>query len=173
MIREIITYPNPLLRKKSQDVVEFNEELHTLLDDMYETMIHYHGVGLAAIQVGLPLNILIINLPNDDDVQDKNELIEAINPKITHKDGIQIFTEGCLSVPGFNEDVKRAQHVVVEYFDRNGNAQKMEAEDFLAVAWQHEMEHLAGHLFIENLSIIKRKKFEKEWKRKLKEETKK
>lgn len=173
MIREIITYPNPLLRKKSQDVVKFDDELHTLLDDMYETMLHYSGVGLAAIQVGLPLNVLIINLPNDEDAQDKENLIEAINPKITHKDGVQIFTEGCLSVPGYNEDVKRAQHIVVEYFDRSGNAQTMEAEDFLAVAWQHEMEHLAGHLFIENLSIIKRRKFEKEWKRKLKDETKK
>lgn len=173
MIREIITYPNPLLRKKSQDVLKFDEELHTLLEDMYETMLHYHGVGLAAIQVGLPLNVLIINLPNDEDTQDKTNLIEAINPKITHKDGIQIFTEGCLSVPGFNEDVKRAQHIVVEYQDRFGNALSMEAEDFLAVAWQHEMEHLSGHLFIENLSILKRRRFEKEWKRKLKEETKK
>lgn len=173
MIREIITYPNPLLRKKSQDVLKFDEELHTLLEDMYETMLHYHGVGLAAIQVGLPLNVLIINLPNDEDTQDKANLIEAINPKITHKDGIQIFTEGCLSVPGFNEDVKRAQHIVVEYQDRFGNALLMEAEDFLAVAWQHEMEHLSGHLFIENLSILKRRRFEKEWKRKLKEETKK
>jgi peptide deformylase len=173
MVREIITYPNPLLRKKSQDVVKFDDELHTLLDDMYETMLHYSGVGLAAIQVGLPLNVLIINLPNDDDDQEKENLIEAINPKITHKDGIQIFTEGCLSVPGFNEDVKRAQHIVVEYFDRLGNPQTMEAEDFLAVAWQHEMEHLAGHLFIENLSIIKRRKFEKEWKKKIKDASKK
>jgi peptide deformylase len=173
MIRDILTYPNPILRKKSQDVLKFDEELHTLLEDMYETMIHYNGVGLAAIQVGLPLNVLIINLPNDEDVQEKSNLIEAINPKITHKDGIQIFTEGCLSVPGFNEDVKRAQHIIVEYLDRFGNAKTMEAEDFLAVAWQHEMEHLSGHLFIENLSIIKRKKFEKEWKRKLKEEGKK
>lgn len=74
---------------------------------------------------------------------------------------------------GYNEDVKRAQHIKVEYFDRDGNAQSMEVEDFLAVAWQHEMDHLEGHLFIENLSIIKRKKFEKEWKRKLKEENKK
>ena len=173
MIREIITYPNPLLRKKSQDVLKFDDELHTLLDDMYETMIHYSGVGLAAIQVGLPLNVLIINLPNDEDTQEKMNLIEAINPKITHKDGIQIFTEGCLSVPGFNEDVKRAQHIVVEYYDRCGTLQTMDAEDFLAVAWQHEMEHLSGHLFIENLSILKRRRFEKEWKRKLKEETKK
>ncbi|MFA7083740.1 MAG: peptide deformylase [Arcobacteraceae bacterium] len=173
MIREILTYPNPILRKKSHNVVKFDEELHTLLDDMYETMLWHSGVGLAAIQVGLPLNVLIINIPNEDELQDVSELIEAINPKITHKEGIQIFTEGCLSVPGFNEDVKRAQHVVVEYFDRFGTLKTMEAEEFLAVAWQHEMEHLEGHLFIEKLSIIKRKKFEKEWKRKLKEESKK
>ena len=169
MIREVITYPNKLLRLKSEDVVKFDSELHTLLDDMYDTMIHQNGVGLAGIQVAVPLNVLIINLPNEDDIQDKNELIEAINPIITHKDGTQVFTEGCLSVPGFSEDVTRAQHIVVEYLDRYGNKKTMEAEGFLAVAWQHEMEHLAGHLFIENLSIIKRKKFEKEWKKKMKD----
>jgi peptide deformylase len=169
MIREVITYPNKLLRLKSKDVEQFDNELHTLLDDMYETMMAQSGVGLAAIQVAIPLNVLIINLPNEDDIQDKVDLIEAINPIITHKDGTQIFTEGCLSVPGFSEDVTRAQHIIVEYFDRNGEKQTMECEDFLAVAWQHEMEHLAGHLFIENLSIIKRKKFEKEWKKKLKD----
>jgi peptide deformylase len=169
MIREVITYPNKLLRLKSKDVEQFDNELHTLLDDMYETMMEQSGVGLAAIQVAIPLNVLIINLPDEDDIQDKNDLIEAINPLITHKDGTQIFTEGCLSVPGFSEDVTRAQHIIVEYFNRDGEKQTMECEDFLAVAWQHEMEHLAGHLFIENLSIIKRKKFEKEWKKKLKD----
>lgn len=172
MVREVITYPNKLLRTKSEDVVKFDEELHTLLDDMYETMINQAGVGLAAIQVAVPLNILIICLPNEEDVQNKEDLIEAINPVITHKDGEQVFTEGCLSVPGFTEDVTRAQHIVVEYFNRDGKKQTMEAEDFLAVAWQHEMEHLAGHLFIENLSFLKRKKFEKEWKRRLKEQKK-
>ena len=169
MIREVITYPNKLLRLKSKDVEQFDAELHTLLDDMYETMMAETGVGLAAIQVAIPLNVLIINLPNEEDIQDKNDLIEAINPIITHKDGTQVFTEGCLSVPGFSEDVTRAKHIIVEYFDRNGQKQIMECEDFLAVAWQHEMEHLAGHLFIEHLSIIKRKKFEKEWKKKLKD----
>lgn len=168
MIREVITYPNKLLRKKSEDVVKFDSELHTLLDDMYDTMIAENGVGLAAIQIAVPLNVLLINLPNEEDGQDKEDLIEAINPVITHKDGEQVFVEGCLSVPGFHEEVKRAQHIVVEYYDRNGDKQTMEAEDFLAVAWQHEMEHLTGHLFIENLSHIKRKKFEKEWKKKLK-----
>ena len=169
MIREVITYPNKLLRLKSKDVEQFDSKLHTLLDDMYETMMAETGVGLAAIQVAIPLNVLIINLPNEEDIQDKNDLIEAINPVITHKDGTQVFTEGCLSVPGFSEDVTRAKHIIVEYFDRNGQKQIMECEDFLAVAWQHEMEHLAGHLFIEHLSIIKRKKFEKEWKKKLKD----
>ena len=166
MIREVITYPNKLLRTKSKDVVEFNEELHTLLDDMYETMIDQNGVGLAAIQVAVPLNILIINLPNDEDIQDPEDLIEAINPVITHKDGEQVFTEGCLSVPGYSEDITRANHIIVEYYNRFGEKQTMECEGFLSVAWQHEMEHLAGHLFIENLSIVKRKKFEKEWKKK-------
>jgi len=168
MIREVITYPNKLLRTKSKDVEKFDEELHTLLDDMYDTMIADNGVGLAAIQIAVPLNVLIINLPNEEDIQDKNDLIEAINPVLTHKDGVQVFVEGCLSVPGFNEEVKRAKHIIVEYYDRYGQKQTMESEDFLAVAWQHEMEHLSGHLFIENLSIIKRKKFEKEWKKKLK-----
>jgi peptide deformylase len=169
MIREVITYPNKLLRTKSKDVEQFDSELHTLLDDMYDTMMAQGGVGLAAIQIAIPLNILIINLPNEEDIQDKDELIEAINPVITHKDGTQVFTEGCLSVPGYSEDITRAQHIIVEYFNRDGEKQIMECEDFLAVAWQHEMEHLAGHLFIENLSIIKRKKFEKEWKKKLKD----
>jgi peptide deformylase len=169
MIREVITYPNKLLRLKSKDVEQFDSELHTLLDDMYDTMMIESGVGLAAIQVAVPLNVLIINLPNEEDIQDKNDLIEAINPVVTHKDGTQVFTEGCLSVPGFSEDVTRAQHIIVEYFNRFGEKQTMECEDFLAVAWQHEMEHLSGHLFIEHLSIIKRKKFEKEWKKKLKD----
>lgn len=172
MVREVITYPNKLLRVKSEDVVKFDTELHTLLDDMYETMLNQSGVGLAAIQVAVPLNILIICLPNDEDIQVKDNLIEAINPVITHKDGEQVFTEGCLSVPGFTEDVTRAQHIIIEYFDRNGEKQTMEAEDFLSVAWQHEMEHLAGHLFIEHLSFLKRKKFEKEWKKRLKEQKK-
>lgn len=169
MVREVITYPNKLLRLKSKDVEKFDTELHTLLDDMYETMIAQNGVGLAAIQVAIPLNILVINLPNEEDIQDKNDLIEAINPVITHKDGTQVFTEGCLSVPGFSEDVTRAKHIIVEYFNRFGEKQTMECEGFLAVAWQHEMEHLSGHLFIENLSILKRKKFEKEWKKKMKD----
>ncbi|MEA3498500.1 MAG: peptide deformylase [Campylobacterota bacterium] len=178
MIKEIITYPNPILRKKSKDVEVFDKELHTLLDDMNDTMMQCGGVGLAAIQIAVPLNVLIINIPvedygeDDDGEQNPENLIEAINPVITHKDGEQVFNEGCLSIPGFNAEVTRAEHVIVEYYNRFGEKQTIEANDFLAVAWQHEMEHLSGHVFIENLSFLKRKKFEKEWKRQLKENKK-
>lgn len=179
MEREVITYPNPILRKKSKDVEVFDKELHALLDDMNDTMKKHGGVGLAAIQIGIDLNVLIINIPldkegeEDDGKQLDENLIEAINPVITHKDGELVFNEGCLSIPGFHAEVKRAENIVVEYFNRQGEKQTMKANDFLAIAWQHEMEHLSGHVFIENLSFLKRKKFEKEWKRQLKENSKK
>jgi len=179
MVREVITYPNPILRKKSKDVEVFDTKLHTLLDDMNETMKEHSGVGLAAIQVGIDLNVLIINIPideegNENDGKQLNEnLIEAINPVITHKNGELVFTEGCLSIPGFHAEVTRAEDITVEYFNRQGEKQTMQATDFLAIAWQHEMEHLSGHVFIENLSFLKRKKFEKEWKKYLKENSKK
>ncbi len=181
MIKEILVYPNPILRQKSEDVKDFDENLHRLLDDMNDTMMNRGGVGLAAVQIGILQNVLIINIPiddcenieNEDGLQLKENLIEAINPKITHKDGTQVFNEGCLSIPGVYEEISRAKHVVVEYFNRFGEKQTIEAEDFLAVAWQHEMEHLTGHVFIENLSFMKRKKFEKEWKKEQKEKKKK
>jgi len=176
MIKEILVYPNPILRKKSKDVEKFDKELHTLLDDMNDTLIESGGVGLAAVQIGALKNVLLLNLPvidPDDESKDiilAENLIEAINPVITHKDGEQIHQEGCLSVPGYYDDIKRAFNVTVTYFDRNAHQITIEVDDFEAVAWQHEMEHLSGHVFIENLSFLKRKKFEKDWKRKIKEE---
>ena len=178
MIKEILVYPNPILRKKSQDVEKFDNELHTLLEDMNDTLIYSGGVGLAAVQIGVLKNVLLINLPvidPEDESKDiilEENLIEAINPTISFEEGEQIQQEGCLSVPGYYDDIKRAFKVTVNYFDRNGTQITKEVDDFEAVAWQHEMEHLNGHLFIENLSFLKRKKFEKEWKRKLKEEKK-
>jgi peptide deformylase len=92
----------------------------------------------------------------------------VINPKITHLEGSEIYQEGCLSVPGFYEDVQRAKNITVEYFDRHGQKIVRDLDGLLCVAMQHEMDHLLGHLFIEKLSYLKRKKFEKEWKKKLK-----
>jgi peptide deformylase len=168
MIREIVTYPNKILKQKSQDVEVFDEKLHTLLDDMYETMITKNGIGLAAIQIAEPLNVLIINLPNEDDKQEKEDLVEIINPKIIEKRGSTLYTEGCLSVPEYYEDVERAEWIKVEYQNRDGKLISCEYDGLMAIAFQHETDHLNGELFIEKLSYLKRKKFEKEWKKKLK-----
>jgi len=168
MIREIITYPSKILKKKSKDVEIFDEALHTLLDDMYETMMAKNGIGLAAIQVAVPLNALIINLPNVEDEQKKEDLIEIINPKILERRGSTLYLEGCLSVPEYYDDVERAEWIKVVYHDRDGTLIETEYDGLMAIAMQHEMDHLKGELFIEKLSFLKRKKFEKEWKKKIK-----
>ncbi len=173
MLREIVVYPDRRLKLISKEVVSFDGALHDLLDDMYDTMIAKNGVGLAAIQVGVDLRALIINIPLEEkegkESQPKENTLEMINPVIIEADGKEKFQEGCLSIPGFYEDIERAKHVRVEYYDRDGNKQTIEDDDFLAIAMQHEIDHLEGKVFIEKLSYIKRKKFEKEWKRKLKE----
>jgi len=173
MVREILVYPDKRLKIISKDVESFDSELHTLLDDMYDSMRAQNGLGLAAIQIGVDTRALIINVPLEveDGAHDqpKENTLEMINPVIIEKDGLEVFQEGCLSIPGVYEDIERAKHVKVEYFDRNGKKQSIDNDAFLAIAIQHEMDHLEGKVFIEKLSYTKRKKFEKEWKRKLKE----
>ena len=173
MVREIVVYPDKRLKLISKEVIAFDGGLHDLLDDMYDTMRARNGVGLAAIQVGADTRALIINIPLEDAEvehdQPKENTLEMINPVIVEQDGSEKFQEGCLSIPGVYEDIERAKHVKVEYLDRDGNKQSIEDDGFLAVAMQHEMDHLDGKVFIEKLSYIKRKKFEKEWKRKQKE----
>jgi len=173
MIREIVVYPDKRLKLISKEVESFDGALHDLLDDMYETMRARNGVGLAAIQVGVDMRALIINIPLEDTDgehdQPKENTLELINPVIVEADGTEKFQEGCLSIPGVYEDVERAKHVKVTYLDRNGEKQTIEDDDFLAIAIQHEIDHLDGKVFIEKLSYTKRKKFEKEWKRKQKE----
>jgi len=169
MIRPIVVYPDKRLKQQSKPVTEFDETLHTLLDDMNETMLASNGIGLAAIQVGEPLRVLIINLPDEEGNQHPENLIEVINPVILEKRGSTTYTEGCLSVPDYYDDVERADWIRVEFYDRHGNRQEIETDGLLAIAFQHEMDHLDGHLFIEKLSFLKRKKFEKEWKKKQKE----
>lgn len=169
MILEIITYPNKILRQKSKKVEVFDEKLHEFLDSMYETMINKNGVGLAAIQVGIPKRMLVINLPREDKLLHKEDLLEIINPEILSAEGEILFQEGCLSVPNFYEMIQRFSFVRLKYFDRFGKEFILEAEDYLAVAIQHEIDHLNGVLFVDKLSILKRKKFEKEYKRLQKE----
>ncbi len=162
----ILKYPNPILRQKSTKVESFDESLHTLLDDMYETMIESGGVGLAAIQVGIAKQILVINLPRDEDKQQyKEDLLEVINPTFLTQEYDIEWEEGCLSVPEFYESVKRFNKVSIAYKDRFGNDKILQAEGFLAVALQHEIDHLNGILFVDKLPILRRKKFEKELKK--------
>ena len=175
MIREIVVYPDKRLKMISKEVTAFDGALHDLLDDMYETMRAKNGVGLAAIQVGVDTRALIINIPLEDkegdsygeehsqNDQPKDNTLEMINPVILEKDGTEKFQEGCLSIPGVYEDIERAKHVKVEYYNRHGEKQTIEDDGFLAIAIQHEMDHLDGKVFIEKLSFLKRKKFEKEW----------
>lgn len=165
---EILTYPDKRLREKSKAVEMFDSKLHRLLDEMYLTMIAKNGVGLAAIQVGVPLQVLIINLPEEDGEQKRENLIEVINPDIIKSSGSIKFNEGCLSVPEYYEDVERYNDIVVRFQDRLGDVQELSATDYLAVAFQHEMDHLNGNLFIDKISIMKRKKFDKELKKNLK-----
>jgi peptide deformylase len=165
MILPIVTYPDKRLKQRSKPVESFDDTLHNFLEDMYETMLASNGIGLAAIQVAKPINALIINLPDEQGEQHRSNLMEIINPTITLSEGSTFYQEGCLSVPGFYEEVERFDTVTVAYQDRFGNEQLIEADGLLSVALQHEMEHLHGKLFIEKLSYTRRKKFEKEYKR--------
>lgn len=168
MLRELIIYPNKRLFVKSKEVEKFDHTLHTLLDDMYETMIANLGIGLAAIQVNEALRVIIIELPIDEDDPDAPPPLryELINPKYEAlSDEKDINNEGCLSVPGFFEDISRFKRIKLCFQDRFGKAHELEADGFLAVAIQHECDHLDGHLFIERLSFLKRKKFDKDFKK--------
>jgi len=173
MIREIVVYPDKRLKQKSKEVIDFDSKLHQLLDDMNETMLAGNGIGLAAIQIGVPLRVLLLNIPDDEGNQYPQNLVEVINPVILNKRGSTIYYEGCLSIPDYYDDVERAEWIQVEFYDRHGKRQELEADGLFAIAFQHEVDHLDGYLFVERLSFLKRKRFEKEWKKKQKELKKK
>jgi peptide deformylase len=169
---QIVEYPDKRLRQKSEEVKVFDDKLHRLLDAMHPFMIETNGIGLAAIQVAHPIRALVINLPDEEGEQHPENLLEIINPVIVAKAGETSYQEGCLSVPQFYEDVKRHESITINYQDREGNTKTLEADGLLAIAIQHEMDHLEGILFIDHLSYARRKKFEKEYK-KLQKERKK
>jgi len=169
---KIVEYPDKKLREKSQKVEKFDKELHELLDAMYPIMMNTNGIGLAAIQVAHPIDALILNIPDEEGEQPKENLIEMINPVITHKNGETTYQEGCLSVPSFYEDIERYEFITVNYQDRDGNTQTIEADGLMSIAIQHEYDHLQGILFIDKLSSSRRRKFEKEYKRAQKEKKK-
>jgi peptide deformylase len=153
MRREIITYPNPILLKVSDPVSteKIDDEMRELLDDMVETMYADDGIGLAAPQVGINLRAIVVDIR-----QDSSNLFKMINPEIISMEGEEEMEEGCLSVPGLQVSIKRAMKVTVRYLDEMGKEQEIDAEELLAVAFQHEIDHLNGHLIIDNVSRLKR-----------------
>ncbi|KZY30638.1 MULTISPECIES: peptide deformylase [unclassified Oleiphilus] len=156
-ILEILEYPDPRLRTLAKPVEEFDDNLQTLIDDMFETMYDAPGIGLAATQIDRHLQLIVMDLS-----EDKSEPLVFINPKVTVLEGeLEKMQEGCLSVPGFYEDISRIEHVLIEALDRQGKEFSLEAEGLLAVCIQHEMDHLNGKLFVDYLSGLKRNRIKK------------
>ncbi len=158
---KILEFPDPRLRTKATPVQVVDDELRALIDDMFETMYDAPGIGLAATQVDVHKRLLVADVSIDKDAP-----YVLINPEILEKDGITVTDEGCLSVPGFYEEIERAEHIRVRYLDRDGIEIELDVHGLLAVCIQHEMDHLDGKLFVDYLSEVKRtrirKKLEKE-----------
>jgi peptide deformylase len=151
--RRIVTYGTAILRQRTQEVTNLNGDLQQLVDDMVETMYAAPGVGLAANQVGSPHRLFVAN-PAED--HDPSKLLVVINPELVESDGERVGEEGCLSVPDFREEVRRAGRVVLRGLDRNGKPIEVEGRDLLARIFQHEMDHLNGLFFVDRLSPAKR-----------------
>ncbi len=153
MLRPILRYGDQGLHVPAQPVASITADTQTLIDDMIETMYAAPGVGLAAPQIGVPLRLFVIDLSVG---RATGDLIVMINPEFVERDGMQLEEEGCLSVPGFNATVVRPARVVCAGLDRDGTPQRVEGTELLARAFQHEMDHLEGTLFVDRLRGIKR-----------------
>ncbi len=153
-IRKILTEPDPILRQKSQPVDKVDDEIRKLMDDMLETMYNAPGIGLAAIQVGVPKRIIVLDISKDPE---KKEPMYFVNPEVvlTSKNDVT-YEEGCLSVPGQFAEVDRPDSCIVKYLDYSGNYKELKAEGLLATCIQHEIDHLEGILFIDYLSKLKK-----------------
>lgn len=148
---KIIYLPDARLRLVAKPVEEITDELHQLIDDMFETMYSVNGIGLAAPQVGISIRLSVIDIAGD-----KKQQLVLINPEIISSEGEQEFHEGCLSVPSVYDRVKRAEKVTVKALDRYGKPFEISAEGLLAECFQHEIDHLNGKLFVDLLSPLKR-----------------
>jgi peptide deformylase len=152
----ILEFPDPRLRTKATPVAAVDDALRALIRDMFETMYDAPGIGLAATQVNVHKRLLVVDV-----TANKSEPLALINPEILEKDGVIVSDEGCLSVPGYYEEVERAEHIRVRFLDREGAEQEIEAEGLLAVCIQHEIDHLDGKLFVDYLSEAKRQRIRK------------
>ena len=151
-VLDIITLPEPVLRKKARKVSQYSNELHTLIDDMVETMRAAPGVGLAAPQVNVQLRVIVVEFGDEEDEEIPPKLYIIVNPELSKfSQELVTGTEGCLSIPGYVGEVERSKTVIVKGFNRQGNPMKIKAKGWLARIFQHEVEHLDGILYIETL----------------------
>lgn len=163
-LRKILHYPNPKLRHIAESVDKVDADMKRLIDDMFETMYEDNGIGLAATQLSINLRIFVV------DTQDNNQKpLAFINPVIIEKTGEQKCKEGCLSIPGIYAEVKRSEKIKIEALDRNGKNFTLNANGLLAIAIQHECDHLDGKLFIDHLSSLKKQLIKKKLKKLQKE----
>jgi peptide deformylase len=154
-IRTILHYPDKRLRNPGEPVTEFGPALAKLVEDMAETMYAAPGVGLAATQIGEPVRVFIIDIATAEDAP--SELRVFVNPEILERNGEQVWEEGCLSFPGVHEEIQRAERVRVRAQDVSGAVFELEADGLLAVAIQHENDHLDGKLMVDHLGLIRRR----------------
>ena len=154
MVYSIVKFGNPVLEREAEDVQEFDTpELRQFIDDMFESMYAAKGVGLAAPQIGFSRKIAVIDVSNGENPDDK---LVLINPKVVKTEGKQVGEEGCLSIPTFREQVRRAKRVTIRAQNAKGEEYEMAGEDLLARAFQHETDHLYGRLYITHISALKR-----------------
>lgn len=163
-ILDILNYPDPRLYTVAKPVKEVDASIRRLIDDMAETMYDAPGIGLAATQVNVHQQVIVIDIS-----EDKQNLQVFINPKLVSKSGTQDFEEGCLSVPGIYDTVTRAEKITVEALDRDGKPFTLEAEGLLAVCIQHEMDHLQGKVFVDYLSQLKQVRIRNKMKKRQRE----
>ncbi len=153
---DILEFPDERLRTKAKPVEAVTDEIRQLVDDMFETMYAAPGIGLAATQINVHQRIVVIDISRE-----KDQPLCLINPVIVAKDGIEQHEEGCLSVPGVYETVERADHIKVEFLNREGEKEVLETGELLAICIQHELDHLEGKLFVDYLSPLKRNRIKK------------
>ena len=162
MVRDILIWPDPILKKKASSVARVDESIRALVKDLFDTMYAADGVGLAAPQIGVLKRVIVLDTRPR---QPESRPIAMINPEILSMEGETTYKEGCLSIPGEAEEVDRAAVVTVRYVDPDGNQQTLTAEGLLAIAVQHETDHLDGTVFVDRISTLKRDLIRKRMKR--------
>jgi len=161
---DILHFPDKRLRTKAREIQSIDDDLRRFIDDMFETMYEAPGIGLAATQVNVHKRLMVIDVSEEND-----QPLCFINPIITHKEGVELMQEGCLSVPGFYEDIERAEAITVKALDKQGKDFELTTDGLLAVCIQHEIDHLDGKLFVDYLSPLKRNRIRKKLERMEKE----